>query len=82
MEKRYKPTELARLLGKKVITVAQRFSSPHAQARWGVVFERREDGTVNRYVPEKNLHLWKREKKYVGRPTKKEALQSARNNVI
>lgn len=82
MEKRYKPTELARLLGKKVITVAQRFSSPHAQTRWGVVIEKREDGTINRYVPEKNLKLWKRNIRYVGRPTKKEALQSAKNNVI
>jgi len=82
MEKRYKPTEIARMFNKKVITVAQRFSSPHAGIRWGVITERREDGTIDRYVPEKNLHLWKREKRYVGRPTKKEALQTARNNVI
>lgn len=68
-EKKYKPTAIARMFGLKPITVAQRFASPYAKERWGVITKRRKDGSFERYVPEGNLHMWKENPNYVGRPS-------------
>lgn len=67
-EKKYKPTAIARMFGIKPTTVAQRFASPYAEKRWGVIIHRRRDGSIERYVPESNLHYWKENPNYVGRP--------------
>ncbi len=67
-EKKYKPTAIARMFKIRPGTVAQRFASPYAEKRWGVVIHRRADGSIERYVPESNLHFWKENVSYVGRP--------------
>jgi hypothetical protein len=67
-EKKYKPTAIARMFGLRPSTVIQRFASPYAEKRWGVTVKRRKDGSIERYVPESNLHFWKENPNYVGRP--------------
>ena len=67
-EKKYKPTAISRMFNIRPGTVAQRFASPYAEKRWGVVTKRRADGSIERYVPESNLHFWKENISYVGRP--------------
>ncbi len=72
MEKRkyfYTAPELAKKIGLSVQTVYTRFKSPYAGIRWGVVVRRREDGTAQRVVYEKDLYKWKVKKgTYAGRP--------------
>lgn len=66
--RKYTSTQLARMFNKKLVTVAQRFVSPYAKERWGVMVEKRPDGSVRRFVPEDKLPLWEADTKYVGRP--------------
>jgi hypothetical protein len=66
--KKYSPSQLAKMFDKKLITVSQRFNSKYAGKRWGVVSKQRLDGSIEKYVPESNLGLWKSDTKYVGRP--------------
>lgn len=68
IEKKYKPTAISRMFGIKHSTVAQRFASPYAEKRWGVTIRRRKDGSIERFVMEKDLHFWKDGANYVGRP--------------
>lgn len=66
--KQYKVAELSKLFNKSYQTVNFRFNSPYADKRWGVIKEKRPDGSIRKYVPENKLYLWEQDLSYVGKP--------------
>lgn len=67
----YTPVKINKEYGIKYPTIAKRFKSPYAKARWGVEEKLFPDGSFRRFVPEDKIHLWKENNNYVGRPIHK-----------
>lgn len=69
---KYNGWRLSKLLNMNVRTIYSRFRSRYAYKRWGVETITRPDGTIQRYLPEDKLYLWRNSPSYVGRPPRVE----------
>jgi len=67
MEK-YTVSQISKMFDKNWQTVNFRFNSKYANKRWGVITEKRPDGSIKKYVPADKLNLWIEDINYVGKP--------------
>ncbi len=69
MKETYGASQLSIMFKLPIRTVYSRLYSKYARDRWGVNLYILPDGK-NYRVPKQNLHLWKENPSYIGRPRK------------